>query len=138
MVTVIMSCTMEIVKLFTTVLDGGFGAGFTGLLIGTSAGVASGVMLVLTLRDGFSHRACAVLPRPRYPGYVEMGGLPMMGSPTKGGSRSKPVRVAPSDGSPSTKAKPSAGGLLPPLVVMVKLNWILPVETRLGQTISPC
>src|SRR5271156_1962296 len=49
----------------------------------------------------------------------------------------KLVGVAPSDGSPKTNVKPSAGVELGLLSVMVKLSWMSPVEIRSGHTISP-
>src|ERR1700722_8432500 len=48
------------------------------------------------------------------------------------------VGVAPSEGSPRTTAKPSAGGKLGLSSVTVKLSTTLSVAISVGHTISPC
>src|SRR5271169_6263410 len=96
------------------------------MLLDTTAGIVE-----LTKNQGFSNSAVSPRPTPIY----GMGGSPafsyvstanrtpgMPSAPRPIPSAPELVGVAPTDGSPSTTAKPSAGSALGLLSVTVKLN----------------
>src|SRR5450755_4648857 len=112
------------------------------MLAETTAGI-----VVFTLNQGFSKSAVSPLPTATYgtlgsPAlwYVSRAnirpGIPSAPRPIP--VAPKLVGVAPREGSARSTVKPSAGRALGLLSVTVKLIWMLPVEMRVGQTISPC